>query len=44
VKKIILALDNDEAGRKTSADDQEKLLGEGFAVSEIVPPSRERLE
>ena len=39
VKKIILALDNDEAGRKASATLKKKLLGEGFAVSEIFPPS-----
>jgi DNA primase catalytic core len=38
VKKIILALDNDDAGRKASATLKKKLLGEGFAVSEIFPP------
>jgi len=37
VKTIILALDNDEAGRKASDSLKTKLLDEGFAVKTIFP-------
>ena len=40
VKTIILALDNDEAGKTASEKLKEKLLGEGFAVKTITPPVR----
>jgi DNA primase catalytic core len=39
VKTVVLALDNDEAGRTASEKIREKLLSEGFAVKEIVPPA-----
>lgn len=39
VKTVILALDNDEAGRSAAAKLKEKLSGEGFAVKEIYPLS-----
>lgn len=37
VKTVILALDNDEAGRKASGALKEQLLEEGFAVKVIFP-------
>ncbi|HOU85897.1 MAG TPA: CHC2 zinc finger domain-containing protein, partial [Spirochaetota bacterium] len=37
VKTVILALDNDEAGRSASIKLKEKLTGEGFSVKEISP-------
>jgi len=39
VKTVVLALDNDCAGRSAAAKLKEKLSGEGFAVKEIYPLS-----
>ncbi|OQY38117.1 MAG: hypothetical protein B6229_06725 [Spirochaetaceae bacterium 4572_7] len=38
VKKIVIAFDSDESGVTGSKNLREKLLKEGFAVKEIVPP------
>ncbi len=37
-KEIVLALDNDEAGRMASAELKEKLLTSGVSVREVFPP------
>lgn len=39
VKTVILALDNDDAGRTASGKLKERLLSDGFTVKVIVPPS-----
>lgn len=38
VKTIVLALDNDDAGKTASEELMEKLVREGFGVKKIVPP------
>jgi len=38
VKTVVLALDNDDPGREASVKLKERLLAEGFAVKEILPP------
>jgi len=38
VKTVVLALDGDEPGREASGKLREKLMAEGFAVKEVLPP------
>ena len=44
VKTVILAFDNDEAGKEATEKIKEKLLAEGFKVKIVFPPRITSLE
>ena len=41
MKTVVLELDIDEAGRSAAAKLKEQLTGEGFAVKEIYPETKD---